>query len=324
MKIKKYISPALTTIFIVVFIYYFIQNKEDFTKLQEVSIFALILLGFLKILFIYINGLFTKIVLEAFNKEMSNQESFKLSLLSAIGNYFAPFQGGTGIRGIYLKKNFNLPYSHFMSITAGYYVIVFLVSAITGLIGSTYIHNKYSLFSEKLYIIFALILIGAVIATFVKLPRFIKDKTLSSPIAKRILKIINLIFDGWEKINSDKTLLYKLIGINITNFLIAGIVMYIEFYALGLTISIAGVAIYVSLSTLSSLISLTPGSIGIKEIIFILFANVIAVTETDILQVSLIDRGVVFFVLGASFLLMKIIEYKKQSQRKDFKPDSIN
>lgn len=306
MNIRKYFSLIITILFLVAFVIYFLNHKSDFKALLEINPLFLILLVLLKVLFIFVVGLYTKYILRAFDKEINHEESFRLSILSFVGNYFTPFRGGAGIRAYYLKSKYQFPYSYFVSTLSGYYLFSLLISSILGVTSLIIIHTQHNLYSIVLYVIFISIIASCSYLILFGFPKRFLRLNIEYSIVNKLLKRIKQILDGWNIIIEKKSMLKNLIVINLLIYFVSLVVLYVEFYAIGISISFVSIILYVSLLSTASLISLTPGSIGIRETIFLMFSYIISVSDSDILSIAIIDRGIVFFVLIILYLFSTI------------------
>lgn len=292
----KHIKIVVTIGILGFFIYYFINNKEDLLKVLSVQ--PLLLLGillFYSIIF-YLNGIFIKVILKSFNKKIPILESFYVSIISSLGNYFLPMRGGAVIRSVYLKKKFEFPYEHFVSTLYGYYIIVFLVNAFVGLVSLIVITIKYGVVSIPLYLFFGGLFVSMLVLSFIKFP-VKKIKGSKNKILDKVLSIIRNILDGWNMIVENKRLLVSLILITLIAFVVGVGLFYIEFKALGIDVTAIKVLLYNCLSGVSLLVSITPGSLGIREGIFSITSDILGINNEQIMQLALLDRGVMLLCL---------------------------
>lgn len=309
MRLKKYFSLALTASFLLGFFWYYQNNQSSFAILKTIPIINVAFIGLLQLSMIFLNGIFIKTMLVPFEKKIGMFESFYVSMLTSIGNYFTPLRGGAGVRAIYLKKKFNLPYSTFLSTLYGNYIIIFLVSAAFGLLGVAGLGQVNGEISLKMGGIFLAVILGSLLVIKLKVSQLKAfgsgsvDSFLNKPYA-----ILKKIIIGWEKISSDSSLLGKLLLITLCNFLLSSLIIYLEFKSIGVHLNAYNVVIFNALASLSLLISITPGSIGIRETILMLFSTTMNLTNTNILNTSIIDRGVTFFLLIISFLFLSIFK----------------
>lgn len=153
--IKSKLRWILTGAVLLAFALYLAFNLEQFTPLLDVNVSLLLLIALVNIAIIVSNGLFTKVVLAAFGKVIGVVESAYVSLISSVGNFFATAGAGAGIRAVYLKKRHGLPYSDYMALLYGNYLLVFLVSAFFGLLSLYLLRDQQSGPYMVLLIVFA-------------------------------------------------------------------------------------------------------------------------------------------------------------------------
>jgi len=130
-----------------------------------------------------------------------------------------------------------------------------------------------------------------------KIPKSIFSRRFHITLIDRFFKSLQKVIIGWNNISQNKILLVKLFTLSVISLVIAFLISYLEFNSIGLSIPIEHLILYICLSLASLLISLTPGSIGIKEGILFLSSGIIGITNEQVLQVAVIDRGIQFVVL---------------------------
>ncbi|MBP8979238.1 flippase-like domain-containing protein [Candidatus Dojkabacteria bacterium] len=302
-KIWKYLKVIITLGVLGYFVYYFFNHKSDLQTVFQTPLKYLILIFLLASVSFFINGIFIKVTLKSFKKVISVLESFYVSVMSSLGNYFLPLHGGTVIRSVYLKKRFDFPYTHFVSTLYGYYIVLFLVNSFMGLISLLVITLKYGVSSLPLYLFFGLLFVGMLILTFLKIPAKKNNKSKFKFLDK-VLEIIRKVSEGWNMIVEDKGLLLSLIGISVVFFISTGFLYYFEFRGLGIDVSIMNVILYNCLSGVSLLVSITPGSLGIREGIFSITSDILGISNEQIMQLALLDRGVIVIVLVVLFVVL--------------------
>lgn len=298
MKKKLIVSNTLFVVFLAIFLYYFTRNYADFRALFNLNIYTLVTILILLVISIYINGQFNRHALTVFNKHISRSEGFKVALLTSVGNYFGPFLGGVGIRAVYLKKKFNLAYSDFLSTVYAYYLIVFLTSAVCGLLSLALLKNNSSENGYYLLLPF-FILVLAVIT-------FLSNGINQLKISKKIIKFKNPLM---KRSKLTATLFY----INIASFTSLALINYLEFTLLGVHMSLGQLMLYTVLGSFSLLISVTPGALGIREAIYMYSSAVIGVTNKEILAVALIDRTLLFVVMVCGWVAVTFFAPKNNN-----------
>lgn len=301
---KKYFSWFLLAGFIGFFFWYLLENLDDFKVLLKLNPALLLVIAAGHIGTVAANGWFVRIILRPFGKLIASRESFFISLLSTIGNYFTPFRGGAGVRAIYLKKKHSLSYSDFLSTLSGNYIIVFLLNSLAGLIALLVLRERASVSAFLTVLITLLAVFGGslLVATF-GLPSKVFRRFKDHAVVGRLTGILNAIVTSWNKIVANRWLVWQLLGITLFNFGLMIIMTKAAASALGFAISWWGVILYSSLGSLSLLLSITPGSIGIRESIFIFSSTAIGLSTEQILAMAVVDRGVLFAVLFVGWIL---------------------
>jgi glycosyltransferase 2 family protein len=299
-KLWKYLKILITVGIVIFFIYYFVNNREDFLLVLSTPPKYIFLIGLFYSLIFFLNGVFIKIILGSFSKVISLFESLYVSIISSLGNYFLPMRGGAVIRSVYLKKKFNFSYSHFVSTLYGYYIIVFLVNSFFALIALLFITLKYGIVSTPLYVFFGGLFLCMLILSLIHFPTE-KVKEGRVGLVNKFLKILKEILNGWNIIVDNKGLLLSLILITLVAFILHIFLFWIEFIALGIETNFINVVLYNCLSGVSLLVSLTPGSLGIREGIFVITSDILGITNEQVMKLALLDRGVV--VVGLLLLL---------------------
>lgn len=314
----KYIKVLITIAILIFFVYYFIENQEDFLLVLSTPVKYLIMIAIPFGILVLLDGVFIKVILKTFNQSISVLESFYVSNISYLGNYFLPMRGGAVIRSVYLKKNFNFPYTYFVSTLYGFYIIVFLVNSFLGLVALLVIQFKYGVVSIPLYVFFGLLFLLMLLLSLFKFPTE-KINQGRYRIVNKVLKIIKDIFNGWNIIISNKQLLISLILITIAKFVVSAFLFFIEFTALGIESNFVNVLLYNCLSGVSLLVSLTPGSLGVREGIFVITSDILGISNEQVMQLALLDRGMVVITLVVLFIILYILQkvFKKKDELKE-------
>lgn len=302
-RLRQRFSTVISLIFLVVFIAYFVKNFHSFKPLLDVPIISLVAIMLTKMTLNLVNGYFMKWSVEVFTRNLPLKETVYIAILSGIGNFFGPLLGGAAIRATYLKKVHNLSYSLFASTLAGYYVILFAANSALAIVSIMLLHA--STYGSGLLIFFGLWLVAMIGMMIIRLPKRQRFARLESrsKVARFFLTVLYDIDTGWRTLLKKKGLVSRLLFLAICGFVITFITGLIEFHAVNARISSAGLGLFTAISTCSMLVSLTPGALGIRESLLLLTSSVMGVSHTQILQVSVIDRGLTFFMLGLLYLM---------------------
>ncbi|MDD3475010.1 MAG: lysylphosphatidylglycerol synthase transmembrane domain-containing protein [Candidatus Dojkabacteria bacterium] len=310
----KYIKFLLTIVVILLFGIYIYRNPEILTSLKGINPLFIVITMILFLIVFLLEGLFVKITLQAFDKDITVKESFYIATISRIGNYLLPMRAGAIFRATYLKNKYSFEYSKFLSTLYGYYIILFLVYSSMGILS---LIIKWIFFKELyllLLIFFSVLFITMLLLMFVRVPNKRTIKTENNFLIK-ISKFFQKFGQGWDTIVKNKKLLKRLILVTVGHIIINTIIIYVEFIALNITIDIPNLLLYSSLSGASLLISLTPGSLGIREGVFLITSQSIGLVQEQILQLAIIDRGIMFILLILMMIFVSI--FLKEFNLKD-------
>jgi len=316
MKIfSRKLSMALTVAVIAAFVFYFMVNLHKFRPLLHINLLLLLVIAAADISSVAVSGLFTKFILKPFNKHIPLKESFFVSLISSVGNFFAPVGAGFGFRAIYLKRKFGLPYSEYISTLSGNYILVFLVNSGFGLLSLYLLKQRHNSEYGVLVAVFAVLFLVSLVLSLVRIP--MKDTALQrNRYAKSFIRNLARITKGWNHIVSRRRLMLQLACLTILNLVITMLITLTIIKSLHLNITFAPLLLFSVLGSLSLFINLTPANLGVKEAIYLFSSSILGFSAAQILSIALIDRGVLFLVL----LVLWLFSSRLQSGVSSFNP----
>jgi uncharacterized membrane protein YbhN (UPF0104 family) len=312
----RHASRIATGVVLILFVIYAVNDREAFSDLLRVSWTTLVLVAIGRLLIFFSNGMFVKWTAEAFTRRLSMGEGIYVGILSAVGNFFGPLLGGAGIRAVYLRRVHDLPYTYFTSTLMVYYVILFAINFALAIAGLWTLDLDQN--ASRLLALFGSGLLLVLLSAFIRLPhRFRADKARRSKLANRLVRYLIDIEDGWRRLLGMPGLLIRLVGLAALSVVAQFLIASVSFDSIGAEISWAALAVYVSIVTISLLVAVTPGAIGIREAMLLLISETLGVTGTDILQVAVIDRGVTFALLLAIFVLTRNARLRSKLTSRD-------
>lgn len=285
------------------FIWYFLKNRESFKPIMDIRLGYLLAVALLDVFLLLFNGLFLKFIVEPFNKKLSYHESAYVSVISSIGNFFAPVGGGLGFRAVYLKTKHKLSYANYLSTLSGNYVIVFICTSFFGLLSLLVLSDFGSPRFLPLFMVFLGILLGSITTMFLPPISEARLSNIKQDKLRKIISLINQIANGWDIIKRDKRLVGKLLLVTLLSFATTCLATSLIAMSLSIDISVPGVVLMSALGSLSFIINITPANFGIKETIYAFSATTIGISAPQALSIALIDRGVLFFIMVLMWLL---------------------
>lgn len=310
---KNIISILLTTVVLILFGIYLYRNPQILLSIQDINPWYLILISILFLILFFVEALFIKLTLHAFNKEIETKESYFLSTISRIGNYLLPMRAGAVFRAVYLKKRYNFEYSKFLSTLYAYYILLFLIYSIVALLSLGIKYITTDVYFPLITIFFILLLIAMILV--IAFSKFNIKDTYKNKLVKKVLIVINNFILSWDNIVKKRNIFLNLILLTTGNILISWIIYLLEFNSLNIHINILDTLLYTCISGVSLLISITPGSLGLREAMFLFTSESIGLKEDQIIQLALLDRGIMYILLF--IILIFILLFVKKFKLRD-------
>ncbi len=255
-NVKQYLSILLLIVIFAAIGYYFYHNRDLFKSLYNVKIEQALILILLRLLFFGANGLFLKEFAFVHNIKLRFIEWFGLPVVTTMGNHLTPLSGGMVIRAAYLKYKHQFPYSKFTTLLGATYLTGFWIAGLIGVLITVPLAQKQP---EMWYAttVFGLIVFGT--SLLFLLPTF------QFPWQNRFVGFLNRVLTGWNFIRNDKVLLLKLLVITFVSALINGVSYWLAYKALGFAVPFDKALLVSLITVFSSLLSLTPGNLGVRE-----------------------------------------------------------
>jgi uncharacterized protein (TIRG00374 family) len=299
---KNILSGGLFIIILIALFNYICRNLNDFKELTLTNPFYLILAITFFLIAIYSNGIILKTLMKPFKIKLKNNEAFGLAIITNFYNLITPFKGGAATRAIYLKKKHNFPYVHFLATLSAIYILIFLVSSLTGIFSMLTLQEKSTPILLALSI-FTIFLLSIIIFS----P---KIKENNNKWLNRFIKVIN----GWHLIKNNKKIITITIIISLIQIFLAAINNQIIYQILGVQITLAKALFIAAIANLSIIIAITPGNLGIGDAINIFTANIIGIPLTEAIAATILLRAVNLAII---FILGPIYSYKLIKRKND-------
>ena len=312
---KRWIRHVYFVFIILVLIFIYIFIKKNLAHIKDtlnLSFTNFLILSILTIITITLNGNKIEILTRYYKIRLKFKEWFGLSVITTMGNYLAPLGLGMSLRAFYLKRKYHFPYTLFVTTLATSYLTSFLLYGLIGLIILTYIYIKYNFFN----IIVSLLFLGIFLVNLMIIVFSPKIKLNKIKFFNKFIILIN----NWNKMKKDFKLLLKLTLNDLILLMIYSFRIFFIFIIISNKIPFIFAILIALIVVSSSVIGITPASIGVKEALIAYSTFVIGKTLNLGILVSIIDRGVSIlyvFILGAifSYILLRNLKNKKFKNR---------
>ena len=288
--LRSWLSITLLAIFLGWVIWYVRANTQAFLPLAAVSFkdglrltmaFAVIMIG---------NGVFVALISQAFQVRLIAAEWLSLSFASSFANYFLPFKGGVGLRALYLSRIHGLPLSNFVSTLGVAYLMHTVVNGLLAVIAMGFIVAGDGPANAGLLVFFAAISLAGIVMMLV-------DIRLGGEYARFPMAQLAALLAAWSTVRRNRALLARLW---LVMFVVTAATVWqchVAFEAVSVPLPWSGVLLYAASKNLATLISLTPGALGIVEIVSIYLGSVLHYSTADALSVQALIRAVAIIAL---------------------------
>ena len=291
----------LTSLIILLFaLYYLIQNPEQLNVLSLLNPGIIISLIFLKLLTLFINSNFNKVLLKSFSLNISNRESLYLGSLTFLGNLYLPARSGGNLRMLYLNRKYKFKTPELASMYLYFFIVTIFLNSLIGIICLFLIYKSRDFL---FYSSITFFIIMFVISSFLTFRRF--NFGIEKNRSKPIIWLINLK-KSWNKITSNSIIRTRLIFLTLLNYLFFALEAFLLIGALFSETNLYKIFYYNSLSVISSLASFTPASIGIKDSIIYLSGKILDLNLSDVIGLMIAERAllILFSIIPASLLIL--------------------
>ncbi|MDQ7783240.1 MAG: lysylphosphatidylglycerol synthase transmembrane domain-containing protein [Desulfomonilaceae bacterium] len=295
---STFVGYAIVVVFVVLCGYYILSHRQDFAFLGNISLPEAFAAGLLILLSYLVNVFQMKLFLRKFGLRLGFIELAALSGGSILGNLLIPMRGGTAGLAVYLKKVRGLDFEAFGAIYGGTALLVALINAALSLVGLALL----ALLHGYGHPVLTIVVVG-IFALCIVLCIF------PPPLNWRTRGLIGLAVraaHSWHLLTRDRPLLF----LAMASFLVISLALILSFYfiyrALGMPLPFSAVIITSSLGNLANLIPLTPGSLGIFDVVVIQVPQLFGLDPARSIAATLVFRALSFlwaFVLGIPGLL---------------------
>lgn len=302
MKIKEYIIPKLKLVFQVIIlgyvINYFLNHISDFEQLLNVEFKWIAILFLLCIFSLIPVALEFNYSSKLFNLHLKAKEWIGLSIINTFYNQILPLSSGVLIRGVYLKKKFDLDYSKYSGVMGVSLILTVFTSCIITLLIGLFGPFEAAYLTE-ISVSLSIILISCVVF-------YLSVKRLAK-IDFRIKFVNNFILsvnEGMDLIQENKKFISSILLLQILMNLGFGLRLYLCFWILDLEVNFLIVIFVQSLTMLTTLISITPGNVGIREAIIGNMQVILGVSFEESVLAATLDRIIsliIILLLGMYF-----------------------
>ena len=222
---------------------------------------------------------------------MGTFEATGLTAVHTMANYYVPARGGTVVRGAYMNAVHAMSVSAYVLLAVAIVVVGLFVATATGLAAILLLSISGSDVGTSVLVPFlgAIAVVAGALALAVVSAKWLRR-------SKRLTAVIEQLSSAAVLWRNQPRSAAKLLGWSAVVLAFQAARLFVAFRAVGASVDVLEMILIGSLVSISFVISITPGNLGIKEGVTVL-AGVLVGVEPDVaLLASLIDRGAALVV----------------------------
>lgn len=288
--IRRILSVSIVFTFLAWVAWYVNGNSAAFAPILNVTWLDGLNLTLAFLAIMGANGLFISIVSSTFEIRLTTREYMSISFASSFANYFLPFRGGAGIRALYMSHVHSFPITKFVSTLSVMYLMHSVINGLMALVGMGLIAIKGGPVNLSVVTVFGFIVVAGIAAMFV-------DINLEPGNKRFPLAQLARVMQAWRTLMRNRRSLLRLWLLMLA--MVAATVWQCRaaFDAVSVPLPWEGILVYAASKNLATLIGLTPGALGVVELVSIYLGSVLGYTTADALSVQGLIRAVAIIVL---------------------------
>lgn len=290
---------ALTVLFVSLGLGYVAVHWEEFSELHRPSGIAVLAVTSAFACNLWLASWFNAIVARKLDANISGLDSFAISTVTSAVNFVLPLRAGAAMRAIYMKRQYNLPYSRFASTLAAFYLANLLVAAMAAMACVGIVYRETAVFKADLFLLLPSLLIAA--GAFMIWHRRQPTRKGRHPVPWQDFA------GGFSSILSDRrTAIYALIAVFLS-MLVSTFGWSVALRDYAPDVSIAEAILIVVSQIIGGLVTVTAGSAGFQELAGIYVGNRLGITIMELFAVLIwtkVARMLVSFVLSVPSALL--------------------
>lgn len=304
-KIKNLAKNIIATLIILGLAHYLWKHWDIFCGALDVSLSHILGLVSCILLTWVVNAYQVLLLLRKLGVKVGFWENMVILIAMTLGNYL-PMRIGTLVRMRYFKKVHGLQYMKFGGIIGVRVLILVASTGLLGCIGTIGLKVSGFQLNVVLLCIFISMVVVSLGACLLPAPTMEKSKST-------VLKSWSDLLTALTIIRSQPTLLCKIIALVLMQFVLLAIRLYISFDAIHIELSPWAFLMLAPMSTLLAFVSLTPGSLGLREWAIGVMSLASGIDFQSGIFAGTIDRAILMactFIFGSGSLVYIWIRIK--------------
>jgi len=290
----KWIKNVLGIIIVISLLWYLSRHWGELKFLIRLSAAELIIIYLIS----FLATLNSAYIIQRLLKTLKVRTSFWDMVLLQNAVYllnYVPMKFGTVFRANYLKRHYGLRYAHFGTFFVYLTLLMTAAASGVGLVILVAVYGVAGYERKVLAAVFLGLLVFSVLSASIPLP-----------IPKGSSKLSIIVRDfliGRQQVTHDKYTLFVCTTLLLGNFIVSSVRLGIIYNSMGQNVHPAGYLVLGALGFATMFVSLTPGSLGIRELVLGSGAVVLGIPLEVGVLAAMVDRAIALswvFVVGSA------------------------
>ena len=272
---------VVVTLIVLVGLYWYTVRQWDEVLLasQQIDWSAIYKIGLFSLATLFVHALFLKYALMAIDSPIPWTAWLPITVVTTFANLVTPFRGGTIARAAYFKVRYELPVSKFVGVLSGFYLIYTAFHGVLGLLGVMLGSRIEYLGTLGFFFLSVVICPLILIWLSLRLPpeavptAFLRRTVAAASALVRVRKV------------------HLPIGVLCIVYLfLFTLQMGVCLEAVGVQVSLFDLFVFSAVQGLSTLLTITPGALGVMEASAVFVGSYVGVSEAQALVMQFVFR----------------------------------
>ena len=307
----RWLKNLLGVVLIALLLWYLARHWDNLKSLVHLKLSTLFYLYMVSVAGTIVGSYTIQHLLASFNVKPGFREMFHLNNTVTLLNYL-PMKLGTFYRANYLKRHYGLIYSHFGVLFIYLILLMTMAASIIGIAVLVIVYGLSKTETQMLAVVFLVTFIFFFTLSFVPLPAIEGSS--------KWLTVLRNFLAGRSQMTANKKNLFFNMLLTAACFVISSVRLGIIYHSMGQNVHPAGYLVLGAVAYVTMFVSITPGSLGLKELALALGAVALGIDFKVGSLAAVIDRAVALLLSFTLGLASAIYLWKKNPQ--DFKNPS--
>lgn len=292
---------------------YVIRRRDVVATLRHVRPGHLVGLASVSLAVSVANGLRFAAAVRVYGLRLTFSAWYGMSVVNTMLNYALPAQGGTAMKGAYMKRRYGFSYTDFTALTASSELLALATAGLLGVISWALVPGIDEAGSSAVLGLLVATILAAVGGVVV-----LAQPSVLSWMKGKWGRRLARFSDGVRAWASRRVLAGAYAGWTVVWLVLQGLRLGIAFAAVGVAVDPVSLLLIQSLVAISGAVSTIPGNLGLREGVASLSAGLLGLDADLALLASLVDRAVsLVFVIVIGLIYTRVLARQPEPDEAD-------